>query len=179
MPAGWGTLIRHAEAEAGVTDTEAHGGQKSVFMRFKQPSQAEGNPYFGLVFGNDPEGRGAAVTPGGRYAFAFRMKGRAPRVDVRVCFWSKNGAQWTMQMNQAAREPLNLCVNNVPMQNPEMRRGIKLTPDPARWTHYTGSFQARTNALGASVAVLFYPSADLDTNAVIYLDDVELVPEVE
>lgn len=179
LPAGWGALIRHAEADAGVTEAEAHVGTKSVVMRFKQPAQAEGNPYFGLIFGNDTEGRGLPVTPDGRYAFSFWMKGRAPRVDVRVCFWSKTGAEWTMQMNQAAREPLNLNVNNVPMQNPEMRRGIKLTPDPARWTQYAGSFQARTNTLGASVAVLFYPSADLDTNAVIYLDDVEMVPEEE
>ncbi len=179
LPAGWGALIRHAEADAGVTDTEWHGGAKSVVMRVKQFSRAEGNPYFGLIFGNDLEGRGVPVAPGGRYAFSFWMKGRAPRVDVRICFWSKTGAQWAMQMNQAVREPLNLCVNNVPMQNAELRRGMKITPDPDRWTQYTGSFQARTNALGASAAVLFYPSDDLNTNAVIYLDDIALFSEEE
>lgn len=164
FPPGWGCYEGAGTAEWGVTSEEAHGGEKSVYMKITGHDE---RPITNnaLTLGATAGYSGAEafdVQPGATYHFSFWLRGKGFKRELSI-----RGQGWRQPVDQAAsRQQLQCTLGS-------------LTPTE-QWKQYQGTFATTEDTAKVALFIGAYGNqAQAPAGATIWVDDVFVGPVAE
>ena len=171
--AGWGAYLGAGKGEWGVTDKEAHTGNNSVFLTFRDfytytEGEKAGKKIVSLALtlgeSNGYDGKSAIkAEPDTPYEFSFWIKGNIPTVKVVIKSWK------TAEALPLDRE--RLSITRIEKEGKEVKSPIALSSE---WVHYRGTFITKPDTKRFVIELFFVGETDMfkSGQTTFYVDDV-------
>ncbi|MFH1007945.1 MAG: hypothetical protein V1800_10665 [Candidatus Latescibacterota bacterium] len=170
-PTWWSYYLGSGKADWGRTETEAHSGKYSAFMRGAAYGETGQDIHVGLMAGKSegytgPEGY--PILPGTAHSFSFWMKGDFSRIGVFALCWRTEEAAGSDRV----WVPLDgTDVLTSPLEVQQFTMSQDLVPTDA-WTEHTGTFTPPADAKKFVLIFMASGAGGSENLGTIFVDEV-------